>query len=1016
MGNQEKRRTRTKRNAILLALALTLLIVSVCTPFVSAASLTEEEAAKRGGDVYEAWSRLNNPYYSYVLNDFVSPYRTYVDDLGKRADWNATLVAWRIATFDVKSEESYAMKEVGYYDAVVFNILYDADSSSVGTSFVSTLADGAGDIEKNIKQISTSTFKTLCDLDSDHLFTSAGHMDFSDPEVKAAFLNHVVAVSEVKKSMEKLGDFGKYVGYCTTVLDAVEKISKVEALLRVSDETAEVIKDMRDNCSNLILKATLSDYYDIVSNSLSEEIIAAIFATNTAAKYALGELTGGIWKAMISAAGEAGFILSAGQTIGKFTADFLTNSSGIIGEYYHCQAMATFEDLVKSEMRKCQSAFESNPTAANAKKFLAAYDILCKTIFEGLDCSASFVKAAKAEGTINKIRIFFGDTEYDDLSKTISRIKQSVKEGLNYEETISFNNYVSSVSLATPVASPLPEVSPVTDEQFESLERDTRKVRDLVFSKDTTLTEDVETYGNVLINYGTLNLNGHTLSVGGDVLHTNGKIIFNKGTLIIGGDYRIQNTTTNSAGDVSYTYSSGRLDMEYDEDTLQVGGLFVVDSSYESTLKSGTVKLSGGFQQLRSSSASYYSSFNATGSHTVILEGTKPQTVQFASNGSSGFQNLQIEKGADVTFAGYVRAYAITADGEAKTNNAIFQGFNMSGHKLKLTGNAGINGDMNMAGGTLEITGDVLHTNGKIVFTKGALIIGGDYRIQNTTTNSAGDVSYTYSSGRLDMEYDEDTLQVGGLFVVDSNYESTLKAGTVKLSGGFQQLRSSSASYYSSFSATGSHTVILEGSDIQHVSFSSYPSSGLQNLQLTQDISRYVFDPNPCWKNLVGFVPIVDISLDKTEMVLTEGSEETLVLTISPSDATDKAVTWLSSDTDIATVSDGKVTALSAGTAVITASASGKSKSCTVKVISDAVEIQSVSYQKGTATVTIVNPLNNGSVICVGYDSSGKMLIVEIKPMIANQVEYNFIISDTNIVKAFIVDANMRPLCASKSN
>ena len=62
------------------------------------------------------------------------------------------------------------------------------------------------------------------------------------------------------------------------------------------------------------------------------------------------------------------------------------------------------------------------------------------------------------------------------------------------------------------------------------------------------------------------------------------------------------------------------------------------------------------------------------------------------------------------------------------------------------------------------------------------------------------------------------------------------------------------------------------------------------------------------------------ITLNKSELSLEVGATETLVATVTPSNVTNGSVTWISSDTTIATVSSsGLVTALSTGTATITA-------------------------------------------------------------------------------------------------
>ena len=84
-------------------------------------------------------------------------------------------------------------------------------------------------------------------------------------------------------------------------------------------------------------------------------------------------------------------------------------------------------------------------------------------------------------------------------------------------------------------------------------------------------------------------------------------------------------------------------------------------------------------------------------------------------------------------------------------------------------------------------------------------------------------------------------------------------------------------------------------------------------------------------------VPVSQITLNKAETSISVGNSETLTATVAPENAANKALTWASSDEDVATVApDGTVTAVKVGTVTITATAadgSGKSATCTVTVI-----------------------------------------------------------------------------------
>ena len=94
-------------------------------------------------------------------------------------------------------------------------------------------------------------------------------------------------------------------------------------------------------------------------------------------------------------------------------------------------------------------------------------------------------------------------------------------------------------------------------------------------------------------------------------------------------------------------------------------------------------------------------------------------------------------------------------------------------------------------------------------------------------------------------------------------------------------------------------------------------------------------------------VPVESVSLDTESITLEENSSTTLMATVSPDDATDKSVTWSSSNTAIATVDQsGKVTAAKEGYASITAKAGDKQATCSVTVKKKIIAVASVTLNK----------------------------------------------------------------------
>ena len=135
-------------------------------------------------------------------------------------------------------------------------------------------------------------------------------------------------------------------------------------------------------------------------------------------------------------------------------------------------------------------------------------------------------------------------------------------------------------------------------------------------------------------------------------------------------------------------------------------------------------------------------------------------------------------------------------------------------------------------------------------------------------------------------------------------------------------------------------------------------------------ISLYRLD-----ESTIPDVVVTKVSLDPATLTLRVGDQATLTATLTPADAVDQTVEWGSTNPNVATVTDGVVTALSKGTAQIwvKATAVGLADTCEVTVLG-AMDQTTVTYN------AVKDPalLTDGAKVFFGTSKEGEDYIMGI--------------------------------------
>ena len=278
-------------------------------------------------------------------------------------------------------------------------------------------------------------------------------------------------------------------------------------------------------------------------------------------------------------------------------------------------------------------------------------------------------------------------------------------------------------------------------------------------------------------------------------------------------------------------------------------------------------------------------------------------------------------------------------------------------------------GTIDLNGHTLTINGNLLQPSGQMYIDGGTLEVNGDYRIQSYEKNSVTDeMEYTNSSGYLNMSKANDFVKINGSFYTQSICGETdriysqprnlLSAGTMEISGDFKQITGVDAGNYyaktsNNFACKDTHTVILNGNNIQTVHFDN-TNSYFNNLKLIKDKEKgYIFDQDNCWNKLYLNTNVESVVLTSTKNSLKQGESMQLVSNVMGINLPSQEVIWtISGNTDSNTTISDK--------GILSVSLNEKAKQITVTVTSVADNTKSASL---TITIEEIVPVINGIAI-----------------------------------------------------
>ena len=580
--------------------------------------------------------------YGYFTNEFTTPYRSYVEEKNTDYVYRGLLNAWRIATFELSDVAKYSKKEVGFYEKVLFSVLYkDVEMENI-----------SGEMKKAVNSIQASTLKKTSKLVGSSISEHIKIKDMSTEEVEQ-LTDAINSCDDLQQVFKGVGDVVELLDYVSTVEELVYKLATIEAVSRHFEEEEEILKHMRTLTNNVALQYAIDDIILACSKNTPKEIVTMVMTEEAVVEKASEKLLDEIAKLIFENLGSYGYAIQIGQKGGKALSSLLFSTDKQIENFSNMCAFYEFETIMKSTHKYYESRYLSSKSDINARMLNATYRMFLRTHMYGIDISQEYADITYKDGVFQSLLYGLHADSYEAYTSSLKHIKSTIDETLSFMDNILYNTYLEEYyPEEAGILSLEPEALPYTQEEenkkMNFLVEESQKVQNIVIDENYKLSEDLTTYGSLILEGGTLDLNGHTLNIGSHVYQKGGVMNINGGRLNVGGNYYMTGSVTvNNNGEKTYTSSSGGLLMTNKNDYVCVGGDFVKYSggwlANRSSLTNGTLELKGDLTQIgvTSSSSDTTFEFNSTGEHKIIFSGTEQQKI--SSDMNINFANLDIK-------------------------------------------------------------------------------------------------------------------------------------------------------------------------------------------------------------------------------------------------------------------------------------------------------------------------------------------------------------------------------------
>ena len=822
----------------------TLLFLNCLSP-VSASSISWDTAVKNGSNVYLSYYYLmKDGLYDYTMNNYESAYIKEVTKRENSTAFQTLLTSYRIATFSLSEGVSFTNKETGFYEALIFDMLYDDSTESIFSTLVDSSVDAATDVNTQAAALTATVSKELLDLNIDIIKNIP--FDLSTDDGMSQLLENLKKCEALSDFMEHIGKAEKFTGHFKTALEFVQRLCQVKTVYNAGYYQKQIIDDLYLDASmslNPAMKTALKKYSEILNQNLSEIDITAILLGDTAtqkiAESLSKKISKGLWAVLGGELGTLyGTAISTGQSVGKFTSDTLFNTSESVSSYYKLRASVQMELLLKKRVKSYENIVCQYPTSENARKFNDSVQMLNKIYVSGLDSFEEFVKKTYQEGTINEIigncNALLGgnkETVYKEFLKHLDGIRSTLKLSIHTDEMRAYRTYED-------ILKDLAEENETTDvttasglevKDIDSILPDDKKP-DVVLpklrsdstsmygslSKDKTLQADSEEWGSFALTDGTLNVNGFNMTIYGDLNMSGGTIDLNGGTLTVTGNINQSGGTITVNGGTLNTYQNYQL---YTETTNEETGKTTL--SYGGTLKmvkaKSVVNVSGDYKTYAYETSSYLNNgtLNIYGNFAHLGSTFSPDdslTINFLKNTITNisFENTSSSFNANTHFK----------SGKIQINSP-FSGW-------KLAGDLNIYGTFPSFTNTLDLNGYTLTVNGNLkqsdpygymYINGGTLNVNGNYLLYSETTDSTTHIKTKSNGGTLKMVKQTDTVNVSG------NYETFAYENSSYLNDGTLNIHGNFTHWGSSFNPGDNLTINFLKDNITEVSFAKTTTS-----------------------------------------------------------------------------------------------------------------------------------------------------------------------------------------------